>query len=171
MEKEIWKDIPGHEGLYQASNLGEIKSLSRKGSPREFILKQGNKEGYRSVVLTKGHQLDKTFAVHRLVSITFIPNPKNKETVNHINGIKSDNRVENLEWNTRSENILHAFRTGLKDQHGDRHHQNKLMAKDVLEIRRKFIPRVYGRKKLAKEYGVTTHTIKSIVRKQIWTTI
>lgn len=107
---EIWHDIPGYEGEYQASNLGRIKSISRliqRGinpyTSKEVILKQQtDRNGYRFVILHK-----KLCLVHRLIGMAFLPNPK--ETINHINGNKADNRIENLEWATRSENTRHAY--------------------------------------------------------------
>ena len=108
MSEEIWRDIAGYEGLYQVSNCGRVKSFYRGGR----ILKQSLKRGYMFVELylnTNG----KIHIVHRLVAQAFIPNPLNKLEVNHINGIKTDNRVENLEWVTRSENEQHAYDTGL----------------------------------------------------------
>lgn len=115
---EIWKDIKGYEGLYQVSNLGRIKSLDRKVKTgikyneykisKSKILKLNQKRnGYLSVDLSKENTV-KTISVHRLVALNFIPNPENKEEVNHINAKKYDNRVENLEWVTKEENKKHA---------------------------------------------------------------
>jgi hypothetical protein len=107
---EIWKDIKGYEGLYQVSNLGNVKSLkyNQQNIVKELELVKTTK-GYRTVNL-KG----KVILVHRLVAETFVPNPENKKIINHINGIKNDNRAMNLEWCTPSENTQHAYRTGLK---------------------------------------------------------
>ena len=119
--KEIWKDIPGYEGLYQVSNLGRVKSLERYKDNNsglvkmpEKIMQGGIRNGYVLVYLTKDGKR-KTFSAHRLVAQAFIPNPEQKPTINHINGNKQDNRVENLEWNTDKENINHAVKTGLWD--------------------------------------------------------
>lgn len=95
---EIWKDVPNYEGIYQVSNLGNIKSLKYDRTGEERILKT-NKDsgGYLKVNLYKNRK-PKTYLVHRLVATVFLPNPDNLEEVNHINQIKNDNRVSNLEW-------------------------------------------------------------------------
>lgn len=104
---EQWQDIPGYEGLYQVSTLGRIKS---NRSIKSLHIDKG---GYLTVWLCKD-SIQKNYKAHRLVALAFIPNPENKATVNHIDGNKQNNCVENLEWATHSENINHANRTGLR---------------------------------------------------------
>lgn len=108
--KEIWKPVKGYEGFYEVSDHGNVKSL-RKNK----ILKQtvGVKNGYSYVGLYKEGK-DKRVLVHRIVATAFIDNPMQKRTVNHKDGNKSNNCVENLEWATYSENHRHAFKNGLK---------------------------------------------------------
>lgn len=109
---ENWKDIPGYEGRYQASDSGEIKRICRT----HMILKQTKTNtGYFSVGLNANGK-QKTCLVHRLVTAAFYGWEPEKD-VNHINGVKTDNRVENLQWCTRSENIKHAFKLGLSRNH------------------------------------------------------
>lgn len=119
--KEIWKKINGYEGIYEISNLGRIKSVPRThymGNNRQRVIRERIRKfmayaGYWRVNLNK-NGVQKNYKVSRLVAQTFLPNYENKPCVNHKNGIKKDNRVENLEWATIAENNLHAYVTGLK---------------------------------------------------------
>ena len=120
IQDEVWKDIEGYEGLYQVSTCGNVKSLPkvrRNGTgtyiQKERLLKPSNTStGYKKVELCKDGKR-KSFKVHRLVAIAFIPNPDNKPEVNHIDGNKINNNIDNLEWVTSSENSIHAYETGL----------------------------------------------------------
>lgn len=114
--KEIWKDIPNYEGLYQISSFGNVKSFPRKGTQtrKERILKfKKDKKGYFFVHLSKNN-IQKSIKIHRKVAILFIPNPLNKPQINHIDGNKQNNKLENLEWCTNGENQLHAYKIGLQ---------------------------------------------------------
>lgn len=120
MQEEIWKDIPNYEGYYQVSNLGKVKSLLfqnnvyKKKYKREKILKQklDKFRNYRVELWKDGKH--KTLLVARLVATTFLDNLINTDmTVNHKNGNRLDNRIENLEWTTREENIKLAFEDDL----------------------------------------------------------
>lgn len=112
--QEIWKSIEGYEDKYEISNLGRIKSLSdNKGRKRELILNPRiSKNGYLFLNLWKNsHGTPKK--IHRLVAEAFCPKNENPQCVNHINGVKTDNRAENLEWCTYSYNMQHAIKNGL----------------------------------------------------------
>jgi hypothetical protein len=151
---EIWKKIKGFEESYEISNLGNLRSIDRlvdhyKGGKR--LYKGSNKntrvssDGYLKCNLKiNGKRFD--FRVHRLVAIAFLDKPIGKDIINHINGIKTDNRVENLEWCNSSENIIHAVKERLI--------KTKLTDKEALEI----IQSKLSQRKLAKIYGVN-HTI------------
>ena len=119
--KEIYKDLVGFEGYYEVSNLGNVKRKKNKTIYKdgrnayfsETVLKKATtKKGYEMVYLSvKSKKHSKL--VHRLIANTFIPNPLNKKTVNHIDCDKKNNRVDNLEWLTNKENMKHAFDNGL----------------------------------------------------------
>lgn len=127
--KEVWKSVVGYEGLYEVSNIGNVRGLDRyettvklsalKNTVTQTNLRKGktrtlsiDKIGYVSINISKNGKQSKG-KVHRMVAMAFIDNPDNKPWVNHINGIKTDNRIENLEWCTPMENTHHAYATGL----------------------------------------------------------
>lgn len=113
---EEWMDIVGWDGYYKISNKSRIKRLPRKQTDstgriqnfREKIIKPTISQGYEHLSLNKNGQPYR-YTMHRLMAIHFIPNPENKPEVNHKNGIRSDNELNNLEWSTSSEQKIHAF--------------------------------------------------------------
>ena len=107
MPAEIWKDIKGYEGLYQISNFGNVKRIQSNK-----YIKPHNEKGYIRVALCKNNKV-KHLYLHRLIATAFIPNPENKSDVNHKDGNKMNNKINNLEWTTRKENMNHAKDTGL----------------------------------------------------------
>ena len=113
-EKEIWKDVVGYEGVYEVSNMGRVKRVGKYRNQcaewdSNHILRPGHKDNeYLFVNLSKEGK-NKIKYVHRLVAEAFLPNPKNKATVNHIDGDRTNNVVENLEWATYKENNNHSL--------------------------------------------------------------
>ena len=145
MSKEVWLPVVECSD-YLVSNLGRVKSIERKRTYwngkgmmtrtfPEVIVKHQKRHKYLKVCIMDTKELSLQISVHRLVAIAFIPNPHNKPQVNHINGIKTDNRVENLEWCTQAENILHASKNRL-GYSGELNSQAKLKDSDIPKIRK-----------------------------------
>jgi hypothetical protein len=184
--EEIWKPITGFEGCHIISNLGRIMRLARivkrksgrsgwKTYPvREKLLRLNspNIHGYVKVTLSKNGEVFQMLSVHRLVAMHFVPNPYEKPEVNHKNGIKTDNRAENLEWVTRVENIQHACRTGLFDNRvrGSRMHTAILTEADIPVIRRMLAEGRQWRRhsRISKLFGVSRQAIMAIAYGKSW---
>lgn len=175
METEIWKDVPGYEGKYQASTLGRVRSLDRETPFKNSVthrkgkvLKHGSVGGYLNINLFDHALKCKSFLAHRVIAITFIPNDHSLKEVNHKDGDKKNNRVENLEWCTRSENIMHGYRTGLYGEHGkgENNKVSKLTNSDIYKIRAIGHSQPYV--KTAAEFGVANVVISRIVRRLAW---
>ena len=145
--KEVWKPVKRFKGLYDVSNMGRVRSLDRKVNQRgrtfkvriaiKGVLLKGrfNRCGYPIVALSKNNKAIYP-AVHRLVAQAFIPNPNKLLEINHKDGNKLNNRVENLEWSTRSLNIKHAYRIGLRHPlRGELNGKEKLTKKMVIKAR------------------------------------
>jgi len=171
--EQTWKSIPNFS-LYEASNDGFIRSINYKKTGRKQILKPAlNKSGYLRTVLLNDKKEYKSILIHRLVAMTFIVNINNKSQINHINGIKTDNRIENIEWCTHQENIRHATINKMqKPRLGSLNGNSKLTEKEVKEIRdyKELKGFHYNRKLLANKYNVSECCIKEIItrRKGLW---
>jgi len=116
---DVWHDVVAYEGLYQVSDQGEVKALERvRGQghihPEKIISGWTTQQGYQKVSLTDLEGKTSDHFIHRLVARAFISNPENKRCVNHIDGDKQNNLLDNLEWSTHSENEIHAYQIGLK---------------------------------------------------------
>lgn len=163
---EIWKPIEGYEGLFEVSDRGNVRSLDKYDRNGRFwkgktLSKNVVSSGYHRVVLCVNN-CSKHMYVHRLVADAFIPNPENKETVNHKDGDKTNNAVDNLEWATQGENIKHSFRElGHKKsraQLGKPHVLRKLTDEQADAIRSD----KRSCRLIAEEYGVHPETIRNI---------
>lgn len=173
--KEIWKAIPDYEGIYEISNLGRIKVLNhvvirKDGKPytvKEKIVKSHVVKGYDQATLIYNGKKE-FIGVHRLVAMAFISNPLNKPEVNHQDGNKHNNTVENLEWVTSAENIQHAFKHGLRvPTKGNA----KLSIQQVEMIKQRYRDRKkrhWGKKALARELGIAESTIDFITHNKTW---
>lgn len=170
---EIWKDVVGYEGRYEVSDIGNVKSKSyvksnRCGTyitqPRKIITHLCRK-GYVTITLSKDKAKIYT-RVHILVAKAFLGISLEKQ-VNHKNGIKTDNRVENLEWVTASENVLHAYRTGLKSNGGERHSQKVINSSIVLQMRELY-DKGQTFKQIAEHFNVNYHTARMAAIGKTW---
>lgn len=181
MSEEVWKDVVGFEGMYKISSHGRVLTLERTYFNGRYktnrVVKQGikgtsNRKGYINVGLRKDNK-NYNFSVHRLVAIMFIPNPEDKKEVNHINGIKDDNRVENLEWMTPSENVRHAHAMGLADVprlKGEQHGCSKLTDEKVRVIKKLLLDGL-SQYKIAAMFGVSRSAILHIKVRGGWSHI
>ena len=175
-KEEIWKDVVDYKGIYEVSNFGNVRSVDRiitykngvkvpyKGELKSQVV---DKYGYNYVSLYE-NQRHKQGMVHRMVAQAFIPNPEKMPQVNHIDGDKLNNSLENLEWVTPQENLAHAKETGLLEGvSGEGHYKSKLKESDVKETReRSKNGETY--QSLADEFGVVKSTIGFIVNRQTW---
>lgn len=163
MEKEMRKDIPGFEGHYVIEG---DKIFSLKFGKEKELIPQTLASGYQQIGLTKDG-VRTFFYLHRLVAEAFVPNPHNKPEINHINGIKWDNRPENLQWSTKSENLKHAYAQGLRvAKKGEDHGRAILRNSEILEI---FRLREEGLKmrELSELFGCSTPYICKILHRKV----
>lgn len=175
---EKWLPIPGRDG-YEASNFGRIRSYrwtinkyhrQIAGEPK-IKTAYKNSNGYLLVTIGR----TKKERVHVLIAETFLGPKLDGFDVNHIDGRKDNNCVENLEYCTRSENLKHAFNLGLatspfSGRSGSKHFLAKLNESDVLSIRKKFSEGVPYRL-IAEQFGVSKHTVWDITKRRTWTHI
>lgn len=170
MSNEIWKEI--FDGYYAVSNKGRVKRLKfhRNGCENTFLKPLVTEKGY--IRFSISHRNSRLFKkAHILVAEAFIgPKPSMSHEINHKNGVKDDNRAENLEWVTHRENIAHSYRLGLsKGTKGEQHATSKLKEKDVLKIRNLYPAKNF--REIAYMFGVSRHQVSHIVRREQWTHI
>lgn len=171
---KIWKKIPEFT-LYEISNYGEIKTFNHRNKGKEAIMKPAlDAGGYLRTMLIGDDKKYHTVKVHRLVAKAFLENPENKPQVNHINGIKSDNRVSNLEWSTPSENVKHSYNFLNRERlHGEKNHEASLTDAQVIEIRKNYVRGKTSNNRetkaeIAKKYNTSFAVIKRIVSNKTW---
>lgn len=178
MIEEIWVQVHGYEGYYKVSSLGRVFSedrivKSKHKNGRKVVSKeksqQLSREGYLYVnIFRGGDHKPKRVAVHRLVAMSFMSCPNPTYNVNHKNGVKTDNRLCNLEWTSRSENQIHAIKMGLyKSVQGESCGQAVLKEDQVLEIR-KLGEQGMMHKDIALIFGVGRKAITKILNRQRW---
>jgi len=170
---EIWKEIIGYEN-YIVSNLGNVLSLPKKvknkngyRETKTRLLVLNNNNGYKYVCFVKDGQ-KKNYLVHRLVALAFLENTNNYQEVNHKDGNRGNNNVENLEWCTRQQNIDHSWEKGLTKCIGEGHH-NSIFTEDLVrEIRAKYDTKMYSYSMLGKMYGINKFTIRNVIKRYTW---
>ncbi len=173
IQTEKWSSCELISKTHLVSDLGRVKTIPRITSHnipiQERILVQTfTKDGYLAVKLLKNGDAPFSKTVHRLVALIFIPNPDNKPEVNHKKGIKTDNRRINLEWSTRSENLVHAIKSGLrKCKFGERHLNAKLTNAEVFEICNSDL-NTYD---LANKYNIDHTTVSNIKSGFSWSKV
>lgn len=176
---EIWKDIAGHEGRYQVSNMGRVKSLVKPYRRTEKVLKGSpNTTGYILVQLRNGGKDKFSLLVHRLVMMAFEPRENMRDLeVNHKDLDTSNNKLSNLEWMTARENKDHFYASSkFKDNPrtkttGSNHHLSKLTDDKVIEMRKRWeeVGGAYGQtSKIAREFGVSEGAVRQIVKGETW---
>lgn len=171
LENEEWRPIVGHERDYAVSSIGRVRreSVGRGTKPGRLLSTFIGQTGYVRVLLTNGAGRRTHYQVHRLVLAAFdCPSPTGME-VNHKNGIKADNRIENLEWVTRSENMRHSIdHLGAQRASGESNGMAKLKADDVRSIRETFALGGATKADLARRFGVDLSLVWQILKRRIW---
>lgn len=159
------KQIPNYKGKYSITLDGKVWSEIRG----RFLSPQLGQYGYWVITLSgigKNNRRLKTHYIHRLIADAYLPKVKHKLSINHKNGIKTDNRIENLEWSTQKENVRHYIQMGLiKRRKGELHQNSKLSDADVLEIRSRLDSKYGTLTRLAKEYDVSPSLLHLIREK------
>jgi hypothetical protein len=159
-------DIKGYEGLYAVTSDGRFISYPKIGRQAREIKQFTNHDGYQLVFLCK-NAVCRAYIAHRLVAKAFIPNPLNLPQINHIDGIKANNDISNLEWCTQAYNIQHAVRTGLKPSyHGEHIGTSKLKEAQVRTILK--LKGEQSQRSIARDFGVSQTTVRYIHQGRSW---
>lgn len=166
---EEWRDIPGYEGIYQVSDQGRVRRIAKKiGATKGYVFQSRiNRHGYRILDLRKDG-VQTTHQVHRLVMLAFAGEPPtHKHQVNHMNGIRHDNRLVNLEYVTASENLLHSYYVLGRPRSGDGRSRSVFTEQQVREIRTLHAQGL-GYKRLAKRFGASRSAVMGVCRYKTW---
>lgn len=166
---ENWKPIAGYEGIYEVSDLGQIKRIKPEHNTHVGKILAGglDQDGYRLILLYDSGKR-RMFKAHRIVATAFVPNPDNLPQINHKNAVKADNRADNLEWCSCKYNINHAVDSGLWNAaKGSRHRMAKLTESDVLAIRTMKRSGISTRD-LAARFSVSRATIGDLLAGRTW---
>lgn len=161
---EVIKEIKGYEDRYTISNLGLVRSLLTGK-----LLNPGiTKFGYKRVNLRNKDGKSKSYFVHRLVAMNFIPNPNNYHEVNHIDCDRLNNRIDNLEWVSKEQNILHSFKYGSKTNKGIKNPNSKLTLEDINAIKSLYKIKRFSNVFISKLFGVCSSSIDNIINEITW---
>jgi hypothetical protein len=175
--KEVWKDIKDYEGIYQVSNQGRVRSLDRivvnknginiKRKGRVYKLSPEGSGYYQVQFYNKGKRVHKS--VHRLVAFCFLINNNNLSDINHKDGNKTNNNVNNLEWMTHSDNMIHAHNNGLlRNVDGENNNMSKITKIIAIDIFKKSWNTKIKQKEIADMYGISISCVSLIKRKKTW---
>ena len=179
MLTEVWEDIPNYEGFYQVSDVGRVRSMDRVITDRDGIMRKYKGRVLKPSIIHSGYEQVRLCndggcnakKVHRLVLETFEPHVNMGDLdVNHIDGNKLNNRLTNLEWLTRRDNVLHAYDIGLLNSVGERNPSAKLSKVDILEILER-LDTGELQKNIASDYGVGLATISNINTGYTWKSV
>ena len=164
---EIWQAIDGHPD-YKVSNFGRVMSFRLYKYGVIMTPTPRNANSYLSILLTHQKRSSKHYQLHRLIAIAFIPNPENKPFINHKNGIKTDNRIENLEWCTKSENVLHAFRTGLKKPTRGIQYNRSTLTEEQVRVMKRTNWGLFNLIEIGLIFHVSKYTVGKIINGKNW---
>lgn len=169
-ENEVFVPVKGFESRFKISNYGTVVSINGRHLGEREMPCTIDPAGYKATTLRAIGKKKWCVRVHTLVAMHFVENSKPNEydTVNHLDGNKLNNHFSNLEWCTRGMNVAHAFKTGLLDKKGEKHHAAKVDNAKVLEIRGLFDSGLWTKTAISKKYGISRQTAADIINRVCW---